>query len=112
MSREEFYEPAQIIDNISKLDGKGGVIWEQVPGAPITAGFFVNSSTEAVLAGRLGSKAIFTIQTGISVELKQNNVVLRKSDGRMYRVMSNAVDKTTPSVATDLYREVIAEVLT
>jgi hypothetical protein len=72
----------------------------------------VNSSTEAVLAGRLGSKAIFTIQTGMNVELEQNDVVLRLSENRMYRVMSNAVDKTTPSVAADLYREVIAEVLT
>lgn len=112
MAREDFYEDAQIIDYISKPDGLGGVRWEQVPGAPIKAGFFVNSSTEAVLAGRLGNKAIFTIQTGVNVELEQNDVVMRMSDKRMYRVMSNAFDKTTPAVASDQYREVIAEVLT
>lgn len=112
MAREDFYEDAQIIDYISKPDGLGGVRWEQVPGAPIKAGFFVNSSTEAVLAGRLGNKAIFTIQTGVNVELEQNDVVLRLSENRMYRVMSNAADKTTPAVASDHYREVIAEVLT
>jgi hypothetical protein len=112
MAREEFYEDAQIIDYISKPDGLGGVIWEQVPGAPIKAGFIANNSNEAVIAGRLGNRALFTIQTGINVELEQNDVVLRRLDGRMYRIIGNAVDMTTPSVATDQYREVQAEVLT
>jgi hypothetical protein len=112
MARRNYYEDAQIIDYISKPDGLGGVKWEQVPGAPIRAGFFVNNSNEAVLAGRLGNKAIFTIQTDANVELEQNDVVLRKADGRMYRVTSNASDMTTPAVALDQYREVTAEVLT
>lgn len=112
MAREEFYEDAQIIDYISKPDGLGGVIWEQVPGALIKAGFIANNSNEAVIAGRLGNRALFTIQTGINVELEQNDVVLRRLDGRMYRIIGNAVDMTTPSVATDQYREVQAEVLT
>lgn len=111
MAREDFYEDAQIIDYVSKPDGLGGVMWEQVPGAPIRAGFFVNNSNEAVIAGRLGNKAIFTIQTGIGVELEQNDVVLRKKDNRMYRIMSNAIDMTTPAVADDQYREVTAEVI-
>lgn len=112
MAREEFYEDAQIIDYISKPDGLGGVIWEQVPGAPIKAGFIANNSNEAVIAGRLGNRALFTIQTGINVELEQNDVVFRRLDGRMYRIIGNAIDMTTPSVATDQYREVQAEVLT
>lgn len=111
MPREDFYEDAQIIDYISKPDGLGGVNWEQVPGAPIKAGFFVNDSNEAVIAGRLGNKAVFTIQTGIRVELEQNDVVLRKKDNRMYRILSNGIDKTTPEVASDHYREVKAEVI-
>lgn len=111
MPREDFYEDAQIIDYISKPDGMGGVSWEKVPGAPFRAGFFVNNSNEAVIAGRLGNKAIFTIQTGMGVELEQNDVVLRVSEGRMYRVMSNAGDMTTPAVASDHYREVKAEVI-
>lgn len=111
MARDDFYEDAQIIDNISKSDGMGGVNWEQAPGAPFRAGFFVNNSNEAVIAGRLGNKAIFTIQTGVNVELEQNDVVLRLKDNRMYRVTSNAGDMTTPEVASDHYREVTAEVI-
>lgn len=111
MAREEFYEPAQIIDYISRPDGLGGVIWEQVPGAPIKAGFIANNSNEAVMAGRLGNKAMFIIQTNLNVELEQNDVILRIKDNRMYRITGNAIDMTTPSVASDQYREVNAEVL-
>lgn len=112
MARHEFYEDCQIIDYRSKPDGLGGVIWEQIEGAPFRAGIFVNSSNEAIIAGRLGNRAIFTIQTDVNVELEQNDVILRKKDGRMYRIMSNAIDMTTPAVATDQYREVTAEVIT
>jgi hypothetical protein len=112
MARHEFYEDCQIIDYRSKPDGLGGVIWEQIEGAPFRAGIFVNSSNEAIIAGRLGNRAIFTVQTDVNVELEHNDVILRKKDGRMYRIMSNAIDMTTPAVATDQYREVTAEVIT
>ena len=112
MARHEFYEDCQIIDYRSKPDGLGGVIWEQIEGASFRAGIFVNSSNEAIIAGRLGNRAIFTVQTDVNVELEQNDVILRKKDGRMYRIMSNAIDMTTPAVATDQYREVTAEVIT
>lgn len=111
MAREDFYEDFQIIDYISKPDGLGGVKWEQIPGAPFRAGIYLNSSNEAVIAGRVGNKAIFTIQTGLNVELEQNDVLLRKKDNRMYRIMGNAIDMTTPAVASDQYREVSAEVI-
>lgn len=111
MARRDFYEDAQIIDYVSKSDGLGGVYWEQAPGAPFKAGFILNDSNEAVLAGRIGSKAIFTVQTDLNVELEQNDVIERKSDGRMYRITSNAIDMTTPAVANDQYRECTAEVL-
>lgn len=111
MARHEFYEDCQIIDYISKPDGYGGVKWEQIHGAPFRAGIFLNNSNEAVIAGRVGNKAIFTVQTDLNVELEQNDVILRKKDGRMYRIMGNAIDMTTPAVASDQYREVSAEVI-
>ena len=112
MPRHDFYEDFQIIDYISKPDGYGGVNWEQAPGAPFRAGIYINSSNEALIAGKVGNKAIFIIQTDINVELEQNDVVLRKADNRMYRIAGNAFDKTTPKVATEQYREVPAEVIT
>lgn len=111
MPRHDFYEDVQVVDYISKTDGYGGVNWEQSLGAPFRAGIFVNNSNEAVIAGRLGNKAIFTVQTDINVELEQNDVIFRKLDGRMYRITSNAIDMTTPAVASDQYRECTAEVI-
>lgn len=111
MARHDFYEDVQIIDYISKSDGLGGVIWEQVPGVSFRAGIFLNNSNEAVIAGRVGNKAIFTVQTDLNVELEQNDVILRKKDGRMYRITGNAIDMTTPSVAMEQFREVSAEVI-
>lgn len=112
MARHDFYEDFQVIDYTSKPDGLGGIKWEQTPGAPFSAGIYVNTSNEAIIAGRVGNKAIFVIQTDLNVELEQNDVVLRKADNRMYRIAGNAFDKTTPDVATDQYREVPAEVIT
>ncbi len=112
MPRHDFYEDVQVVDYISKPDGYGGVNWEQSLGAEFRAGIFMNNSNEAIIAGRLGSKAIFTVQTDINVELEQNDVILRKKDGRMYRITSNAIDMTTPEVAQEQYRECTAEVLT
>lgn len=112
MARHDFYEDFQVVDYVSKPDGLGGVSWQQVPGADFSAGIFVNDSNEAVLAGRLGNKAVFTVQTDLNVELEQNDVILRKADGRLYRITSNAIDKSTPAVALDKYRECTAEVLT
>ena len=111
MARHDFYEDFQVIDYISKPDGLGGVMWDQVEGAPFKAGIYVNTSNEAIIAGRVGNKAIFVIQTDANVELEQNDVVLRKADGRKYRIAGNAFDETTPAVAMEQYREVPAEVI-
>ena len=67
--------------------------------------------TAAVMAGRLGNKAMFIIHTNLNVELEQNDGILRIKDNRMYRITGNAIDMTTPEVASDQYREVNAEVL-
>lgn len=111
MALHDFYEDFQIIDYISKPDGHGGVIWEQMEGAPFRGGIYVNTSNEAIIAGKVGNKAIFVITTDLNVELEQNDVVMRKADGRKYRIAGNAFDKTTPAVADVQFREVPAEVI-
>lgn len=111
MSLEDFYEDFQFMDYRSVSDGMGGFKHEHVPGAPFRAGIYANSSNEAEIAGRTGSKTIFTVITRMNVELEQNDVILRKRDGRRYRITGNALDTTTPDVAREKYREVNAEVI-
>lgn len=111
MSLEDFYEDFQFMDYRSVSDGMGGFVHEHVPGALFRAGIYANSSNEAEIAGRTGSKTIFTVTTRMNVELEQNDVILRKRDGRRYRITGNALDTTTPDVASEKYREVNAEVI-
>lgn len=108
---EDYFEAFQFMDYRSQPDGLGGFVHEHVPGAPFRAGCYANRSNEAQIAGRTGSKTIFTITTRLNVELEQNDVVLRLRDGRRYRITGNALDTTTPENAQEQYRVVNAEVI-
>lgn len=112
MAFEDFLEPFQMMDYVSKPDGLGGFEYDHVPGAEFMAAIYVNSSSEAEIAGRTGNKALFTIMTKTNVELEQDDVVIRRRDGRKYHITGNAIDKTTPDVAGLQLRSVTAEVLT
>lgn len=112
MAFEDFLEAFQMMDYVSQPDGLGGFIMQHVPGATFQASIYVNNSNEAQIAGRTGNKAIFTIMTLKNVELELNDVVLRKRDGRRYRITGNAIDKSTPDTAGLQLRSVTAEVIT
>lgn len=112
MALEDFFEDFQFMDYRSNPDGLGGFVHEHVPGAPFRAAIRALKSDEAVIAGRVGAKAIFRITTKLNVELEQNDVVLRLLDGRRYRITGNAIDNTTPDVAQVQQRVVTAEVIT
>lgn len=111
MALEDFFEDFVILNKISEPDGQGGVNWYLIEGAPFRAGIRTVSSTEAEIAYRSGTKTIFRITTPLGVELEQNDIVLRRKDERQYRITGNAIDNTTPDVATLQYRYVTAEVM-
>lgn len=111
MALEDFFEDFRFMDWISVSDGMGGFEMELKQGAPFQAGISANDSNEAVIADRLGTKAIFTITTRLNVELEQNDVVYRVKDQRKYRITGNAMDTTTPARAFQQYRCVNAEVI-
>lgn len=111
MAIEEFFEDFQFMDYRSQPDGLGGFVHEHVPGAHFRAGIYANRSNEAQIAGRTGTKTIYTITTLTNIELEHNDVVLRKKDNRRYRITGNAIDNTTPAKAVVQYREVNAEVI-
>lgn len=111
MALEDFFEDFTMMDYRSTPDGLGGFTHELVEGAAFRAGISAVKSTEAVIAGRVVTKTIFTITTRLNVELEQNDVVLRAKDGRKYRVTGNAIDGTTPAKAHQQYRCVTAEVI-
>lgn len=112
MSRHEFYEDFIMLNKISGTDSLGQPTWYLEEGQPIKAGIYPNTSNEAVIAGRVGNKALFTIQTDVNLLLEQNDYVFRVKDGRTYRITGNSVDNMTPPGAIEQYAEVSAEVIT
>ena len=111
MALEDFFEDFVALNKISEPDGQGGMNWYLTEGAPFRAAIRTVSSTDAEIAYRSGTKTIFRITTPLSVALEQNDFVLRLRDNRQYRITGNAVDNTTPDVATLQYRHVTAEVI-
>ena len=112
MPRKDFYEQFHVMDKISQTDALGQPGWYLQKGAPFRAGIFPVSGKEAIIAGRVGNKAIFTIQTDSSFLLEQNDYVFRVKDQRTYRITGNSADNVAPAIAGDGYAEVTAEVIT
>ena len=54
MAFVDFLESFLMMDYVSQPDGMGGFVMNHVPGAHFRASIFVNSSNEAVIAGRTG----------------------------------------------------------
>ncbi len=111
MSRKEFYEDFFMLDKISGTDALGQPTWHLEQGAPFKAGIYPVKSDEALIAGRVGNKAIFIIQTDASLLLEQNDYVYRVKDERTYRITGNSIDRVTPAAASEQYAEVPAEVI-
>lgn len=112
MPRKDFYEDFFMMDKISGTDAFGQPTWHLEQGAPFRAGMYPVKSDEALIAGRVGNKSIFTVQTDASFLLEQNDYIFRVKDGRTYRITGNSIDRVTPVSASDHYAEVTAEVIT
>lgn len=111
MALEDFFEGFIFVEHDSAPDGLGGEEYELKEGARFRAGIAEISSTEAAIAYRNGLQAVFRITTDLSITLRQNDVVKRVKDGRLYRITSNAADTTTPDVAAVKHRWCMAEVI-
>lgn len=110
MSRKDFYEACYTMNKVSGVDALGQPNWYLEKGVPFLAGIYPVSSSEALIAGRVGSKAIFIVQTDATMLLEQNDYIFRVKDGRTYRITGNSADKVTPAIAVEQYAEVTAEV--
>lgn len=111
MALEDWFEDFFFMDYLSTPDGLGGFTHELVKGAPFRAGINAVKGVEALIAGRVGLKTIFTVTTHKNVELEQNDIILRVKDNRKYRITGNAADNTTPEKAQVQQRYVTAEVI-
>ena len=98
-----------IIDRITVPDGYGGVITTWRDGAEFTAAIAFDNSTEAQTALAMGAKGVYTIVTKKTVNLLYHDVIRRKNDGKIFRVVTDGEDKKTPPSANLNMRVVNAE---
>ena len=111
MALTDFFQTFRLIRRTELPDGYGGTEITHEVLTTFNAGISANRSNEAVIAGRVGKKTIYTVTTLMQDELEQNDIIQRVSDGLVLRVTSDASEMTTPAVATIQYRDVTAEVI-
>lgn len=111
MALKDFFVDMQFMDKRTVEDGYGGVTDGFIPGAKFRAGITTKQSTEAQIAYQQGLKTIYTIVFEPNVQLHFGDRVKRISDGRVFRVTSNAQDMTTPARANLRMSQVSAEVI-
>jgi hypothetical protein len=105
----EAMEPCCYIDKTTQNDGYGGVETVWLDGADFNAAFVIDTSLQARVAEKQGVKGFYTITTEKIINLQFHDVVKRKSDGKIFRVLSKGDDKHTPDSAGLNMRQVQAE---
>lgn len=96
----DYYEPFNIIDKATDNDTYGALITVWRMGAEFIGIAEPQSSTEAQIAMAISEKKVYGIVTKKDVVLRHNDVIRRQSDGKIFRITSDADDKKTPNSAT------------
>lgn len=102
-------EDCTIMDKTTVSDGYGGVETTWTDGAKFQAALVLDNSMEAMVAMQQGVTAVYTVTTSRNIVLWPQDVFKRNSDGRIFRVVSDGVDKKTPQGAGLDMRQVRAE---
>ena len=99
-----------VIMNKSKVaDGQGGFNVEWTEGASILVAIVHDSSMNARIAEKEGVTSTYTLTTHRENPLEYHDVIKRISDGKIFRVTSDAGDTVSPAVSNLNMTQVTAE---
>lgn len=90
-------------------DGQGGRFTSYTDGASFHAAVYKTASQASVVGQTSELKETYVVTTRRDVVLKYHDVFRRRADGRIFRVVSGAVDSCTPPSAWLDMRQVTAE---
>ena len=107
---EESMEPFVLMNQVTVSDGEGGFIRTWTDGAEFRAAATFDSSMQARIAESAGVSSLYTVTTSKTAPLRFHDVIKRKSDGKIFRITSNGIDKRTPESASFAYSQTTAEV--
>lgn len=106
---EKFYEPCVLIQKDREPDGEGGWITNWIALDEFEAAVVRDTSTEVRIAESEGMSRSYTVTCPVGTALAFHSVFRRVRDGQIFRVTSEPIDITTPSVASFQFEQVTAE---
>lgn len=106
---EEAFESFIIVNKVIVDDGYGGTTTIWTPGATIDGALVFDSSVQMRVAQAQGVTSAYTFVVRKDVDLDYHTVLKRKSDNRIFRLLSNSDDKKTPQSAGLNMRVYLAE---
>ena len=108
MALIDFYEDLVFMDKRTISDGQGGFEVEYVDGATFKGGISTSTSITTKIAEKDGFTSIYSITTSKNVELDFHDIIKDKK-GRIFRITSQDIDKSTPEVSSMSFHQVSAE---
>lgn len=106
---DSFMENCIIMNKAKVSDGEAGYIITWTEGASIMAAITQDTTMQARIGEKQGVTSTYTITTPKAVVLEYHDVIKRVSDGKIFRVTSDAGDKVSPAVASFDVAQVTAE---
>lgn len=93
-------EDAILMNKSKTPDGEGGFVVTWTEGAEISCAIVNNTSIQAKIAEKEGVTSTYTITAKKSVPIEFHDVIKRVSDGKIFRITSDAGDKESPMAST------------
>ena len=96
---ENAYEDFDVMDPVSVDDGYGGTTQTWTEGITIKGAMTKNTSAQAQIAQAMKATGAYTLIVKKDTVLNFHNVLKRKSDGKVFRLVNDSDDRKTPTGA-------------
>lgn len=106
---ESALEPFVFLEKTRTPDGEGGYKTTWNEGTEFLAATKLDTSMQARIAEKQGVRSLFTIYTKKNIDFDFHDVIMRKSDGKIFRITSEGKENKTPDSAALNMRAVTAE---
>lgn len=107
---EDYFENFVRLEEQANADGYGGTDVDLASGEAFRGGLSTASSAEILVAEKSAERITHNLAV-IGVALERNERIRRVSDGRIFRVASNASDMTVPSLGCVAFSQVRLEAI-
>ncbi len=109
MSLIDFFRtPCVVRVKAQTPDGEGGYITDWTDGETFEPAIVKDKDADSVIADREQAACTYTVTFDKAMSLPYHSVFMRKSDGKLFQVVSDQEDTATPDCATFQFKQVTA----